>query len=746
MSISIELLQPLEQSQAINKHPLIVSVNTPIVEVITNMNQQQVSYVLITEEQRLVGIFTERDVVRITAAQMQLKDRLIAQVMSKKMITITLSPEHNIFSVLTILRKHKIRHLPVVDDFGKIIGIVTQSSIRAVLQPIDFLKIKPVISVMTANVIYEKTTVSLLHITQKMAKHHKSCVVITETRNQTDIIPVGIITERDIVNLQTKGTDLFAISAAEVMSQPLLPIKTVDSLFSAHQLMQNYHIRRLVVVDESGKLAGLITQSTILNTLDPMELYTTLQVLQQEKEAAEAANIAKNQFLSQMSHELRTPLNAILGFTQIMNRNGTLTTEQHNNLKIIQGSGEHLLKLINNILEITKIEAGKISFEESSFDLYYLLDCLLEIFQLKATTKNLKLVFELSPNLPQYVQTDQGKLRQVLINLLDNAIKFTEKGSVILEVSLTNNCQKLLFKITDTGCGISAELLKSLFVPFIQDMSDFGAVQGMGLGLAISKKYVELMGGATTITSILDQGTTLKFEILFKDLQTTIIQTITPHKRVVGLEPDQKEYRLLVAEADWISRQLLIKLLTSVGFKVCAAINGEEAVSLWESFEPNLILMNMQMPILNGYEATQQIKTHLKGQATVIIALTNENRSLSLSAGCDDFLPKLFQEAIMFEKIAEHLGISYLYEELPTLTKSRTSEQLTLDALTVMPKEWLEGLYFAILSCQNEEVLQLIQKIPEPHQSLKQNLINLVEAFQLDLIIDLTEGFINESR
>lgn len=745
MTTSIELLQPLEQSQAINKQPLIVSANTPVAEVIANMNQQRVSCVLITEQQQLVGIFTERDVVKITAAQMPINDLLIAQVMSKKLVTITLSPEHNLFSVLSILRQHQIRHLPVVDDCGKIIGIITQNSIRSLLQPIDFLKIKPVMSVMATNVIYETKTVSLLHITQKMAEHRKSCIVITETRNQTDIIPVGIITERDIVKLQTRGIDLSATFAAEVMSQPLLPIKILDSLFSAHQLMENYHIRRLVVVDESGKLAGIITQSTILNSLDPLEMYATLQVLQQEKEAAEAANIAKNQFLSQMSHELRTPLNAILGFSQIMNRKGTLSPEQQNNLKIIQGSGEHLLKLINNVLEVTNIEAGKIILEESSFDLYYLLDSLVEIFQLKARDKNIKLLFERPLDLPQYVQTDQSKLRQVLINLLDNAVKFTEKGIVTLQVNIINNRQSLLFEIADTGCGISVKIIKSLFVAFTQDMSDFGAVQGMGLGLVISKKYVELMGGKITVNSLLGQGTKIKFEILFQDIKTSKISTIMPQQRVIRLAP-QKEYRLLVADADWVSRQLLIQLLTSVGFNVCAAVNGEEAVTLWESFDPHLILMDMQMPILNGYEATQQIKSHLKGQATVIIALTNEKRSLSLSAGCDDFLPKLFLEAIMFEKIAQHLGVSYLYEELPKSTQPKACEQLTLDALTVMPKEWLESLYSAVLSFQNAEVLRCIEQIPEQHQSLKQTLTNLVEEFQLDLIIELTEEFMNKSR
>jgi signal transduction histidine kinase/DNA-binding response OmpR family regulator len=741
MSISIEILQPLEQSPAIHKQPLIVAANTPINEVIIKMNQQRVSCVLIIEKQQLVGIFTERDVVRIIAAQIQLKKLEVAQVMSSNLITLTLRKEHNLFCVLSIFRQHQIRHLPIIDDLGKIIGIVTQNSLRSVLQPIDFLKIKPVFSVMAANVIHETKTASLLQIIQKMAKHQKSCVVITETSNQTDILPLGIITERDIVNLQTKGTDLSATTGAVVMSQPLLPIKTVDSLFSAHQLMQNHHIRRLVVVDEMGRLAGIITQSTILNSLDPIELYATLQVLQQEKEAAEAANFAKNQFLRQMSHELRKPLNAIIGFTQIMNRS-SVSTEQQNNLKIIQNSGEHLLELINNILEMAKIDADQIDLDESCFDLYNLLNRIVDLFRIKATAKNLKLVFEHPDDIPQYVQTDQGKLRQVLINLLDNAIKFTERGCITLQIAITENRQNLLFEISDTGCGISPENLKSLFVAFTQDMSDFGYVQGIGLGLVISKKYVELMGGKITVNSLLGQGTKIKFEVILKDIQTKKVQIEKPYKRVSGLV-SKKEYRLLVADADWVSRQLLIQRLTSVGFNVCAAVNGEEAVTLWESFDPHLILMDMQMPILNGYEATQQIKSHLKGQATVIIALTNERRSLTLSAGCDDFLPKLCPEALIFEKIAEHLGVLYLYEELSLSTEPQASEPLTLEALTMMPKELLEGLYSAVLSYQDEEVLQFIKQLPEQYESLKQTLTNLVEEFKLDLIIDLTEEFMN---
>lgn len=486
-------------------------------------------------------------------------------------------------------------------------------------------------------------------------------------------------------------------------------------------------------------------------------------VLQKAKESAEVANRAKSEFLSKMSHELRTPLNAILGFTQVLTRDNSLNLEQKEHLEIINRSGEHLLNLINDVLEMSKIESGRIYFNETSFDLYHLLNSLEEMLQLKAESKGLQLIFKFASNLPQYVQTDQGKLRQILINLLGNALKFTQEGSVILRASLLkdqgqiNNQMEagataastepmmIQLEVEDTGFGIAPEEMNTLFEAFVQTQSGIKSQEGTGLGLPISQQFVELMGGKITVKSTLNQGTIFKVEIPIKLAEAVDIETQQPRQKIVGLEPNQPLYRILVVEDRWENRQLLIKLLTPLGFEVREAKNGLEGVALWKSWEPHLIWMDMRMPVMDGYEATKQIKSQLKGQATVIIALTasalEEDRGIILSAGCDDFMRKPFQASVLFEKLAQHLGVRYIYEPivscLPQL--KAVQEELTTDSLAVMPEQWVEQLYQAALSAHAQLIFELIKQIPQQNQVLVSSLTNLVNNFRFDTIVDLIQ-------
>jgi PAS domain S-box-containing protein len=514
-----------------------------------------------------------------------------------------------------------------------------------------------------------------------------------------------------------------------------------------------------IVVQIGNQLGVALQQAELLE-----ETKRQATQLKEAKEAAEVANRAKSTFLANMSHELRTPLNAILGFTQLMNRDRSLSTEQQEHLDIILHSGEHLLALINDILEMSKIEAGRISLNETSFDLYHLLESLREMFHLKAQSKGLQLVFERTPDVPQYVLGDEGKLRQVLINLLGNAIKFTKSGRVMLRVKpktsqlnlLTQNSKlkthssspshRLVFEVEDTGPGIAIEDIDSLFIAFTQTATGHQASEGTGLGLPISRQFVQLLGGDISVSSTLGRGATFTFDVLLKKTTPTDLHNQKPKERVIGLAPDQVAYRILLVEDTRVSRLLLVKLLTSVGFEVREAENGQEGLALWESWEPHLILMDMRMPVMDGYEATRQIKSHLKGQACVIIALTasafEENRSLILSAGCDDFIRKPLQEDILFEKIAHHLGVRYLYEDSNELTRPQPKgrvEELTTGALGVMPAEWLRQLHRAAEGCQDEEILALMEQIPQQHEALKLALADLVDNFRFDLIIDLTQ-------
>ncbi|NET54801.1 MAG: response regulator [Symploca sp. SIO2E6] len=463
------------------------------------------------------------------------------------------------------------------------------------------------------------------------------------------------------------------------------------------------------------------------------------------KESAENANRAKSQFLANMSHELRTPLNAILGFSQLMTRSDSIEIQQQEYPKIIRRSGEHLLALLNDILEMSKIEAGRSVFNLSNFDLYDLLYSLEEMFLLKAQSKNLQLIVERTPGVPQYVQTDQSKLRQVVINLLGNALKFTQEGHVMLRVVYLE--EKLLFEVEDTGSGIATTEMDTLFEPFVQTETGRTSQEGTGLGLPISRKFVQMMGGDISVSSTLGEGTTFKFDVPITLAKAADVQTQASTKQVICLAPSQPRYRILVVDDLWENRQIVTSLLTTVGFEVNEAENGQEAVALWKSWQPHLIWMDMRMPVMDGYEATKQIKATTQGQATVIIALTasafEEERAHILAVGCDDFVRKPFQEAVLFNKMAEHLGVLYLYEE-PTKTtsprqKSSQQEVLTPEVLAFMPTEWIAQLHQAANQLNDTLIFRLLEQIPETHTSLAETLADLVDQLRFDLIIELTQ-------
>ncbi|NEQ51097.1 MAG: response regulator [Leptolyngbya sp. SIO3F4] len=390
--------------------------------------------------------------------------------------------------------------------------------------------------------------------------------------------------------------------------------------------------------------------------------------LEKDKIRAEAESQAKSQFLAKMSHEFRTPLNAILGFTQLMNQDPALTGQQKKSLDIINLSGEHLLNLINDILEISKIEANRVVLHNTNVDLYSLLDMLQAMLEAKALEKGLQLHFERSFDVPQFVTADEGKLRQVLINLLDNAIKFTQTGSVTLRLSSTIGEQSMVvlhFEIDDTGPGVAEEDVSKLFEVFTQGKIGKTLFDGMGLGLPISQQLVNLMGGEITVKTTLNQGTTFQFNIPVS-LEPSPQNDLPPVKNIQSLAANQGDFRILIADDEPISRKLLNKLLSSIGFQTREATNGQEAVELWESWHPHFIWMDMQMPIMNGWEATRQIRQRSRENnlsSPKIVAITanafEKDRKLSLDAGCDDFVSKPFRRDELLDKLSQYLGVRY---------------------------------------------------------------------------------------
>lgn len=479
---------------------------------------------------------------------------------------------------------------------------------------------------------------------------------------------------------------------------------------------------------------------------------------------AQNANQAKSRFLANMSHELRTPLNAILGFTQLMTRDASISEGQQENLKIINRSGEHLLRLINDILEMSKIEVGQITLNESQFDLYLMLKSIEEMLRLKSEAKNLNLLFNIDSNVPQVIYTDEGKLRQIIINLLGNALKFTETGSIVLTVRLDKKPQvaqdkieflfsdtySLYFSVEDTGPGIEPAEMDQLFTAFEQTKIGRVSNEGTGLGLSICHKFVELMGGELQAKSTLGEGSVFFFNVLLRLQETSIIDTVKQadleQQKVIGIASGQPQYRILAVDDVAASRLLLNKLLTEIGFLVREAGDGQEAIDLWQQWHPDLILMDMRMPKVDGYEATRRIKAQPEGKETVIIALTasafEEERVVILSAGCDDFMRKPFKEAELITKIGQCLDIDYLYEEnIDTSANSPVLlEELTQESLKVMPEEWRSQLYEAAAQVDNQEIFQLLAEIPDEYESLAQGLENLAEQFRCDKIIDLAKS------
>ncbi len=505
---------------------------------------------------------------------------------------------------------------------------------------------------------------------------------------------------------------------------------------------------KAVVRDGQGRplrIAG-IHQNVTARVQADEELREAKELAEKAQQEAEAANQAKSVFLANMSHELRTHLNAILGFSQLMVRDPDTTASQHENLETIVRSGEHLLALINDVLDLSKIEAGRVTVQATSFNLHHLLRGLEEMFRLRTAEKGLMLIFDYAPGVPQFVRTDEGKLRQVLMNLLGNAAKFTQEGGVTLRIGAEDN--RLVFEVEDTGPGIAPEELEAVFDPFVQTASGRAVQEGTGLGLPISRQFVRLMGGDLVVQSEPGTGSLFRFEVPIQLAEAVDVPSSQPERRVVGLEPDQPTYRLLVVDDRETSRKLLTRLLAPLGFEVREASDGQQAVEVWQAWQPDLIWMDMRMPVLDGYQATQRIKATTRGQATVVIALTasafEEDRQVILTEGCDDFVRKPFREAEIFDKLEKHLGVRFVYEEVVPAggvedTPAFPDAGLRPDSLAELPVAWVTALSQAAEQADGDVILGLVEQIRGQHPPVADALANLVRNYRFDIIVALIE-------
>ncbi|HEY9852790.1 MAG TPA: CHASE2 domain-containing protein [Leptolyngbyaceae cyanobacterium] len=554
---------------------------------------------------------------------------------------------------------------------------------------------------------------------------------------------------------------------------PMLALIGAGAGNTGYILVTNLRLYHKKLEDYSRHLEEKVKART--KELEQQKNHLQIQTIElaQAKETAIAASAAKSSFLANMSHELRTPLNAILGFTQLMSHDPSLSEENLEYIEIINSSGEHLLGLINDVLEMSKIEAGRQEIKENDFNLYRLLENLKEMLRLKAEEKGLQLIFEIAQNVPHYIKTDEKKLRQILINLLGNGIKFTQFGYVKLQVKIDftsinhkienhkngqgNARIRLIFAVEDTGAGIAENELHLLFETFAQTETGRQSGQGTGLGLAISRKLVQLMGGDISIKSGLGKGTTFTFDILvaLTDTDENLILQLT--QRPIALEPGQPDYRILVVDEVKETRQLMVRLLTPVGFQVREAIHGEDAIALSESWQPHSIWIGMPMSGIDGYEAIRKIAATARTQPIKIVALTTRASAEEInrlsSVGCDDFVSHPFQEQEIFAKMSQHLGVRYLYEmpeerepnngcskiEIEPSQPVPQSNNYSSSEVDEMPLDWYEDLNYAASQGDDILIYQLIEQIPQSNSTLANRLTELTYNFYFQQILELTQ-------
>ncbi len=544
-------------------------------------------------------------------------------------------------------------------------------------------------------------------------------------------------------------------------------LKVENFAFPEHK--QHY----LNIAHTIGKVSGL----AIANSRKYRKLEIAREDIKKAKEAADVANSAKSEFLANMSHELRTPLNGVLGYAQILKRDEGLTESQQVGLDIIERSGKHLLNLINEVLDLSKIEARKMEINASGFRLPGFLNDIVRIIQIQARQKNISFHSGIAPDLPSAVLADEKRLGQILLNLMSNAVKFTQEGGVIFTVT---RCQvsvvshhssgadngrespengtaddtplttvKIRFQVEDTGVGISEDQLKDIFSPFKQVGDHSRSIEGTGLGLTISRKLVRLMGGDIYVKSTAGKGSVFRFDLELPETSEWADSKPSDKLHIVGYKGKMR--KILVTDDRWENRAVLTKLLSSLGFEILEATDGHEGVCKALESEPDLILMDLVMPGTDGFEATRQIRNsptlkHIKVIAVSASTLRSPQEIISEN-GFDDFIAKPVQLHEIFEKLETHLGLEWEYKD--SEASGMPDEERKEDESLLPPLSEITTLYdFArggdIMKIRKQ--LDVIEQSDKRYAPFTEEIRKLARSFQVRQIRNILGKHVGDEK